>query len=180
MGNPLIPPPLLLTKLLSLGAIAMIFTEREQLQAITTPFFLLYASNSIFGHFCPFFIICVCSWVTPWSHPCFDKNVITRCCCNEIYEKKAAPGHYNPIFPPYASNSIFGHFWPFFTIFHHFCPLTGDPMIPPLLLFTKNKMLPLGAVSMRSMARIPFQLTFYMAKNSLTWILDYLGISWMS
>ena len=38
MGNPLTPSPLLLTKMLSLGAVAMIFMERELLQAITTPF----------------------------------------------------------------------------------------------------------------------------------------------
>ena len=37
-GNPLIQPLLLLTKLLSLRAVATISTEREQLQAITTPF----------------------------------------------------------------------------------------------------------------------------------------------
>ena len=38
VGDPLTPSPLLLTKMLSLGAVAMISTEREQLQAITTPF----------------------------------------------------------------------------------------------------------------------------------------------
>ena len=57
MGNPLIPPPLLLTKLLSLGAVAMISTEREQLQAITTPFFCHMPQIqflAIFGHFSPF------------------------------------------------------------------------------------------------------------------------------
>ena len=37
-GNPLTPSPLLLTKMLSLGAVAMIFMKRELLQAITTPF----------------------------------------------------------------------------------------------------------------------------------------------
>ena len=115
MGDPLIPPLLLLTKMLSLGAVAMKSTERKLLQAITTPFFR----------------------------------------------------HMPQI-----------QFLAILVIFDHFCPPMGDQMIPPVLLFTK--MLPLGAVSMRSMERTPFQLTFYMAKNSLTWILDYLGLSWMS
>ena len=157
----------------------MISTEREQLQDITTPLFCHMPQIqflAIFGHFSPF--VSAHGWPLDPTPAFIDKNVITRCCCNEIYGKKAAPGHYNPIFPPYASNSIFGHFWPSLTIFDHICTLMGNPMIPPLLLFTK--MLPLGAVSMRSMERTPFQLTFYMAKNSLTWILDYLGLSWMS
>ena len=38
MGYSLIPPPLLLTTLLSLGAVAMISAERKLLQAVTTPF----------------------------------------------------------------------------------------------------------------------------------------------
>ena len=38
MGNPLTPSLFLLTKMLSLGAVAMISTEREIVQAITTPF----------------------------------------------------------------------------------------------------------------------------------------------
>ena len=38
VGDPLTPSPLLLTKMLSLGAVAMISTEKELLQAITTAF----------------------------------------------------------------------------------------------------------------------------------------------
>ena len=38
MGYSSIPPPLLLTTLLSLGAVAMISAERKLLQAVTTPF----------------------------------------------------------------------------------------------------------------------------------------------
>ena len=38
IGNPLIPPPLLLTKMLSVGAVSMKSVMRELLQAITTPF----------------------------------------------------------------------------------------------------------------------------------------------
>ena len=37
-ANPLTQSPLLLTKMLLLGAVAMISMERELLQAITTPF----------------------------------------------------------------------------------------------------------------------------------------------
>ena len=37
MGDPLTPPPLLLTKMLILDAIAMIYTERKQFQAFSTP-----------------------------------------------------------------------------------------------------------------------------------------------
>ena len=37
MGDPLTPPPLLLTKMLILDAIAMIYTERKQFQAVSTP-----------------------------------------------------------------------------------------------------------------------------------------------
>ena len=54
-GNPLIQPLLLLTKLLSLRAVATISTEREQLQAITTPTICLKIEFLvIFGHFSPF------------------------------------------------------------------------------------------------------------------------------
>ena len=38
VGHPLTPSPLLLTKMLSLGAVAMISTEKELLQAVTTAF----------------------------------------------------------------------------------------------------------------------------------------------
>ena len=56
-GNPFIPLPLLLTKLLSLGAVAMISANRKLLQAITTPFSHHSPDISIFGHFWPFLAI---------------------------------------------------------------------------------------------------------------------------
>ena len=37
MGDPLTPPPLLLTKMLLLDAIAIIYTERKLIQAVSTP-----------------------------------------------------------------------------------------------------------------------------------------------
>ena len=51
MGDPLIPPLLILTKILSLGAVAMKSTERKLLKAFTTPFHHHLPENSIFGHF---------------------------------------------------------------------------------------------------------------------------------
>ena len=139
MGNLFAPSLLLLMKMVSLGAVAMISVKRKLLKDMNTPFSQHLPKNSIFGHFSPF--------VPAHGQPLdptstfIDKTIITGCCCNDIYGKRATPGYYNPIFPPYASNSIFGHFWLFLTIFDHFCLLMGDPMIPPLLLFTK--MLPL-------------------------------------
>ena len=61
MGDPLISPLLLLTKLLSLGAVAMISVKRKLLHAITTPFCHHFPENYIFGHFWPFFTICTYS-----------------------------------------------------------------------------------------------------------------------
>ena len=114
MGDTLIPPLLLFTKMLPLGAVAMKSGKRKLLQAITTPFSQQLPENSIFGHFSPF--------VTAHGQPLdptsafIDKTIITGCCCNDIYGERATPGYYNPPFLLYASISIFGHFWPFFTI----------------------------------------------------------------
>ena len=57
MGTPMTQSQLLLTKMLSLGAVAMKSTERKLLQAITTPFFRHMPQIqflAIFGHFSPF------------------------------------------------------------------------------------------------------------------------------
>ena len=57
IGNPLTPSLLLLTKMLSLGAVAMISTEKEQLQTISTPFFHHMPQIqflAIFDYFSPF------------------------------------------------------------------------------------------------------------------------------
>ena len=54
MGNPFTPFPLLLTKMLSLGAVAMKSPERKLLQVITTPFFRHMPQIqflAIFGYF---------------------------------------------------------------------------------------------------------------------------------
>ena len=52
-GEPLIPLPLLLTKMLSLNAVSIKSMERKLLQAITTKFSDHLPKNSI-GHFSPF------------------------------------------------------------------------------------------------------------------------------
>ena len=54
MGDPLIPPLLLLTKILSLGAVAMKSTTKKVLQAITAPFschFLKMCNYYVFWQF---------------------------------------------------------------------------------------------------------------------------------
>ena len=51
MRDPLIPSPLLLTKMLSAGADEMISTERELLQSFTTPFSCHLPENRFFCHF---------------------------------------------------------------------------------------------------------------------------------
>ena len=101
----------------------MISMERELLQTITTPFSCHKPENSIlaiFGHFSPF-VPAHGRSLNPTS-AFIEITIITGCCCNNIHRKRATPGYYNPIFPPYASNSIFGHFWLFLTIFDHFWP----------------------------------------------------------
>ena len=46
-----------------------------------------------------------------------DKNVITGCCCNEIYKKKATSGYYHLILPPFPWKFSF---WPFLAICAYF------------------------------------------------------------
>ena len=68
VGDPLNPSSLLLTKMLSLGAVAMKSKKRKLLQAINTPFSHYFPENSIFWPFWPFFTLCSCLWATPWPH----------------------------------------------------------------------------------------------------------------
>ena len=65
--------------------------------------------------------------------PLIDKNVITRCNCNNIHGGRAAPVYYHP-----------------FAIFHYLHLLRGNPSQSPLLL---TKIIVLGAVTMISMER---------------------------
>ena len=54
MGDTLIPPSLLFTKMLPLGALSMRSMERMLFQAITTQFSHHLLENLIFSHFSPF------------------------------------------------------------------------------------------------------------------------------
>ena len=129
MSDPLIPPPLLLTKLLSKGAVVMISMERKLLQAITTPFPAIYLKIQFlanFGHF-SLFVPMRAKPLDPIS-TFIDQNVITGCCCNDIYGETV---YYHPIFPPFTWKL---NFWSFLAIFHHLSLLMGDPMTPSPLL----------------------------------------------
>ena len=91
-GDPLTPHLLLLTKMLSLDTVTMIAVERRLLQATITPFSCYLSENSILGNLSPF--------VPAYGQPLdptsvfFDKNVITGCCCNDIYGKRACQSHH--------------------------------------------------------------------------------------
>ena len=94
MGDPLILPPLSLTKM-SPGAVAMITMESELLQFSTPPFPAISLEIEflvIFRHFSPF----VLAYGQPLD-PVFtfiNQNVITECCCNVIYGETATQGYY--------------------------------------------------------------------------------------
>ena len=68
MGYPLTPPPLLLTKMLLLDAIAIIHTEKKLFQAVSTPLSRHLLPFAWKFHFWPFTPICACIWATPWPH----------------------------------------------------------------------------------------------------------------
>ena len=74
-GNPLTPPLLLLTEMLSLGAAAVTATERKLLQVITIPSSPHLPENSIFGHFA-LFVLAHGQPLDPTS-AFTDKEVIT-------------------------------------------------------------------------------------------------------
>ena len=153
MGNPLTPPPLLLTKMLSLDAAAIIYMEKRE-----SRLFLPLCSaishhlpeKSIFGHLPPF--------APAYGQPLdptsafIDKNVITGCCCNSIYGEKAIPGCFHPIVPPSPAICLKNQF---LAIYPHLRLLMGDPLTPPPLLLTK--MLTLYAVTMIYTERKLFQ-----------------------
>ena len=101
---------------------------------------------AVFGHFWPF-VLAHGRPLDPTS-VLIDKNVITGCCCNEIYKEKATTGYHHLILPPFPWKF---NFWPFLAIFHYSCPLVGDPLTPSPFCLTK--MLKLGAVTMKSTER---------------------------
>ena len=67
-GDPLTPPPLLLTKMLSYDAIAIIYTERKQFRAVSTPLSPHLSPFAWEFNFWPFTPTCACLWATPWPH----------------------------------------------------------------------------------------------------------------
>ena len=69
------PPLLLLTEMLSLGAVAVTATERKLLQVITIPSSPHLPENSIFGHFA-LFVLAHGQPLDPTS-AFTDKEVIT-------------------------------------------------------------------------------------------------------
>ena len=81
------------------------------------------AKYSIFGHFTPFVPrngqpLCPISAF-------IDKNVITGCCCNDIYNEKITPGYYHSIFLTFAWKL---NFWSFLAIFSPFVPTRKRPL----------------------------------------------------
>ena len=114
----------------------MIPTEREQLQAITTPFSCHLPENWIFAHFGYFWpFMPAHGWPLDPTSLFIDINIIIGYCCNEIYRKKATPGYYNSIFLPFAKKIkflvIFGHFL-------SFVPAHGWPLDPTSAFISKN------------------------------------------
>ena len=88
-----------------------------------------FPANSLKTQFLAIFYH-LCLWM---EDPLIDKNVITRCNCNNIHGGRAAPVYYHP-----------------FAIFHYLHLLRGNPSQSPLLL---TKIIVLGAVTMISMER---------------------------
>ena len=81
------------------------------------------AKYSIFGHFSLFLPrngqpLCSISTF-------IDKNVITGCCCNDIYNEKITPGYYHSIFLTFAWKL---NFWSFLAIFSPFVPTRKQPL----------------------------------------------------
>ena len=94
-------------------------------------------------------VLCTCSWATPWSHLRFYWQNYYHWVPLQWYLRRESNSRL--LQPHFFAICLKFNFWPFLAIFHHFCLLMGDPLIPPLLLLTK--MLSLGAVAMKSTER---------------------------
>ena len=127
MGAPFTTSLLMLTKVLSLDAVAMI--QRESYFRLLSPHFpTICLKIQFFGPFWPFFIIYACLLAISLLHFClYWKKVFTGCCCNGICKEKATSGYLHHIFPPFARKfhffSVIGHFTPF-------VPTRGQPLHP--------------------------------------------------
>ena len=106
--------------------------------------------NSIFGHLPPL--------APAYGRPLdptstlIDKNVITGCCCNNIYGEKAIPGCFHLIVLPSPAICLKIQF---FAIYPHLRLFLGDPLTHPPLLLTK--MLSLDAIAIIYTKRKLFQ-----------------------
>ena len=87
---------------------------------------------SIFGHLPPF----APAYKRPLdlTSTSIDKNVITGCCCNNIYREKAIPGCFHPIVPPSRAICLKIQF---LAIYPHLHLLISAPLSPPSLLLKK-------------------------------------------
>ena len=89
---------------------------------IFPPFAWKFIFLAIFNHFSLF--------VPAYGQPLdltltyIEKNIMTGCCCNEIYNKKATPGYCHPILLPFPWKLPL---WLFFAIFYHLCLLRASP-----------------------------------------------------
>ena len=146
MANLLIPTSLLLTKLLSQGAVAMISMEKKLLQAITTPFSLQWPENSIFSHFWPFFTFCAYSSMTPWSRLRLLTKMFSVGAVAKITMERELLRLLRPLFQSFPWKLNFGSF------FSHFSPLvlaygqSLDPVSTSMLLPRKKVYVHLGYI----------------------------------
>ena len=91
---------------------------------------------SIFGHFWPFFTICACSWVTPWSPLCIYRQ---KCYHWVLLQWNLQKWSYSRLLQPYFSViclkiqflAIFGHF-PLYV------PTHGWPLDPTSAFIDKS------------------------------------------
>ena len=103
MGNPLTPSLFLLTKMLSLGVVAMISTDRSHIRLLSPHLPAIFVKIPFFDHFHCFlpFLPAYEQTLCPIS-ACVDKNNFTGRCCNDICKERATLGYYHPILPPFA------------------------------------------------------------------------------
>ena len=85
MGNPLTPSLFLLTKMLSLGVVAIISTDRSHVRLLSPHLPAIFVKIPFFDHFHHFlpFMPAYEQTLCPIS-ACVDKNNFTGRCCNDI------------------------------------------------------------------------------------------------
>ena len=127
MGKPLIPPPLLLTKILSLGAVSTISTERALIHTITNPFSSHLPENWVWSFLAIFHHLCLLMGNPLISPSLILKKILwlgavaMKSTTKKLLEAIACP--YSCHFP---ENCLFGYFLLFFTI----CACSGQALDP--------------------------------------------------